>query len=43
MEIQINKPANLRVLIRSLSEENIQNREAEFVISDESVDTMAPF
>lgn len=39
MEIQINKPVIREVLIRSLSEENIQNREAEFVISDESVDT----
>jgi HK97 family phage prohead protease len=39
MEIQINKPVIREVIIRGLSEENIQNREAEFVISDETVDS----
>lgn len=39
MEIQINKPVIREGVIRSLTPENITNREAEFVISDETPDT----
>lgn len=39
MEIQVNKTVIREAVIRALSEENIKNREAEFVISTEAVDT----
>jgi HK97 family phage prohead protease len=39
MEIQINKAVTREAVIRALSEENIKNREAEFVISTEAVDS----
>lgn len=39
MEIQVNKPVIREAVVRALSEENIKNREAEFVISTEAVDT----
>jgi HK97 family phage prohead protease len=39
MEIQVNKPVIREAVVRALSEENIKNREAEFVISTETVDT----
>lgn len=39
MEIQVNKTVVREAVIRALSEENIKNREAEFVISTEAVDT----
>lgn len=39
MEIQVNKAVVREAVIRALSEENIKNREAEFVISTEAIDT----
>ena len=39
MEIQVNKIVCREAVIRTLSDENIKNREAEFVISSEAVDT----
>ena len=39
MELQVNKAVIREAVIRALSEENIKNREAEFVISTEAVDT----
>ena len=39
MEIAVNKAVIREAVIRALSEENIKNREAEFVISTEAVDT----
>lgn len=39
MEIQLNKPVIREAVARSLSEENIKNRQVEFVISDETPDT----
>lgn len=39
MEIQVNKSVTREAVIRALTEENIKNREAEFVISTEAVDT----
>lgn len=39
MEIQVNKLVIREAVVRALSEENIKNREAEFVISTETADT----
>jgi len=39
MEIAVNKPVVREAVIRALSEENLKNREAEFVISTEAVDS----
>lgn len=39
MEIALNKPVIREAVIRDLSEENIKNRQAEFVISSETPDT----
>lgn len=39
MEIQVNKAVTREAVIRALTEENIKNREAEFVISTEAVDS----
>lgn len=39
MEIQVNKPVVREAVIRALSDDNKSNREAEFVISTEAVDT----
>jgi HK97 family phage prohead protease len=39
MEIQVNKAVTREAMIRALSDENIKNREAEFVISTEAVDS----
>lgn len=39
MEVQVNKSVVREAVIRALSEENLKNREAEFVISTETVDT----
>lgn len=39
MEINLNKPVIREAVIRALSDENKTNREAEFVISDETPDT----
>lgn len=39
MEIAVNKAVIREAVIRALSEENIKNREAEFVISTEAIDT----
>lgn len=39
MEIQVNKPVIREAVIRALSEDNKNNRAAEFVISTEAVDT----
>lgn len=39
MEIALNKPVIREAVVRALSDENKQNREAEFVISTESADT----
>lgn len=39
MEIAVNKSVAREAVIRALSEENIKNREAEFVISTEAVDS----
>jgi HK97 family phage prohead protease len=39
MEIQVNKAVTREAVIRALTDENIKNREAEFVISTEAVDS----
>ena len=39
MKLQVNKPVVREAVIRALSEDNLKNREAEFVISTEAVDT----
>jgi HK97 family phage prohead protease len=39
MEINLNKPVIREAVIRALSDKNKENREAEFVISDETPDT----
>ncbi len=39
MEIAVNKPVNREAIVRALSEENIKNREVEFVISTETIDS----
>jgi hypothetical protein len=39
MEIQLNKPVIREAVVRALSDQNIENREAEFIISTEAPDT----
>lgn len=39
MKIEINKPVVREAIMRALSDENLKNREAEFVISTEAVDS----